>query len=136
MLKNILSLSFIGILFLLSSCGGSRHTTVIVVQDPLRVYTIDIIKMSAVNPVGDTYVTASNKYDSVSVNTTSVDIVLTDKDEKLPILFSLNDDLGTIFSQSINLNEHLDADQITLAGNDPDNCIVFSFSIVLQTKKQ
>lgn len=125
----------------LSGCGGGGSTTVIIVEEPepLQTYTINITKMSAVNPVGDTYMRVLNTYGSDTTNTTSKSLIITDHGDDLPITFQLRDDLGVILERTFTLTSPLliDSTEVLVASDDiPDNNFSFTFSIILQTKKQ
>lgn len=131
MIKSFFSVSLLLMVSLFSACGGS-HTTIVVVP-ATRTYTIDIIKFSAKNPIGDTYVKATNKYGSMMTNSPSVDLILTDHLDDAPITLQLRDAAGLIFSETVVLTDpdYLSAKEITIQdGSDPDNYITFAFTIL------
>ena len=127
---------------LLTSCGGRRSTTVVIIEpDPVQTYTINITRMSAVNPVGGSanlYVQVSNIYGSDSTNTTTESMVITDHGDDQPITFQLKDSAGVILEETFVLTDPdlLASESVDVFGPDPDNSFSFTFSIVLQTKKQ
>ena len=126
---------------LLTGCGGSRSTTVVIIEEPepVQTYTINITKMSALNPVGDIYMRVFNAYGSDETNSTSDSIILTDEGDNLPITFQLKDSLGVILERTFTLTspELIDSTEVIVTHDVfEDNNFSFSFSIILQTKKQ
>lgn len=127
------------------SCGGGRRTTVVIVEpDPVQTYTINITRFSALNPVGGVdglYVKVFNAYniDDPEIVTSPQTITITDRGDNLPITFQLKDLAGVIYETSVVLtdDEFLSDAEFTLQdGDEPNNSISFTDSIILQTKKQ
>ena len=97
--------------------------------------------MSVVNPVGgidNIYVRVSNIYGSDSTNSTSQSMTITDHGDNQPITFQLRDLAGVVLEETFTLTDPdlLSSESVDVFGPDPDNAFSFSFSIVLQTKKQ
>lgn len=141
MLSKLFILWLVTLSLFLSGCGGSRSTTVVIIEEPtpLQTYTINITKMSALNPVGDIYMRVFNEYGSDTTNTTSESIIITDEGDNLPITFQLKDSLGVILEKTFTLTspELIDSTEVIVTHDIfEDNNFSFTFSIILQTKKQ
>lgn len=144
-MRKIISLMLIvALALIISSCGGGRRTTTVVIieePDPVQTYTITITRMSAVNPIGgasNLHVRVFNIYESDSTSTTSESMTITDHGDNQPITFQLKDLAGVILEETFTLTDPdlLSSTEVDVFGPDPDNSFSFSFSIVLQTKKQ
>ncbi|PCJ63450.1 MAG: hypothetical protein COA79_01170 [Planctomycetota bacterium] len=130
---KILRLLFLMPFLLLTGCGGSSDTIIIIDDTIIQTYTIEILGLSAVTSDVNYHVDISNIYSSATVFKTGDIATITDENDNAPITFTIFDSAETlIFTQTVVISDF--PDPILL--NDTDgNSIEFIYSIVVTLKK-